>query len=140
MEFGMIGPCIVLCMGCVGSAIGCGIAVMASHGVMHYVKDGVTKFVAISFLPATQAIYGMIMMTILKGKVLDGSISALTSLGIGTFVGLALLMSAFFQGKSTASAIEAIAKNSDVFGKAVLGPGALEVFALFAWVFAILLF
>ena len=135
----MVGPCIALSMGCMGSAIGCGIAIMASHGVMHYVKEGLIKFVGISFLPSTQSMYGIVALFQLKAKVLNNSMSPLTALGAGIFVGSALMLSAIFQGKSVASAIEASAKNGDVFGKAIIGPGSLEAYALLALVFGAIL-
>ena len=39
MDIGMVGPALVLGLGCIGSSIGCGIAGMASHAVMSRVEE-----------------------------------------------------------------------------------------------------
>ena len=62
MDYEMIGPAIVMGMGCLGSSIGCGIAGMASHGVMTRVDEGHGKFIALSAIPSSQSIYGFILM------------------------------------------------------------------------------
>ena len=53
MNFEMIGPALVLALGCIGSAIGCGIAGMASHGVMSRVDENHGKFIGMSVLPSS---------------------------------------------------------------------------------------
>ena len=65
MDFEMIGPAIVMGMGCLGSSIGCGIAGMASHGVMTRVDEGHGKFIALSAIPSSQSIYGFILMIVM---------------------------------------------------------------------------
>ena len=54
MNFAMIGPAIVLGLACLGSAVGCGIAGMASHGVMARVDENHGKFIGMSALPSLQ--------------------------------------------------------------------------------------
>ena len=83
MDFGMIGPAIVMGLGCLGSSIGCGIAGMASHGVMTRVDEGHGKFIALSAIPSSQSIYGFILMIVMKGHILDGTLSPLSGIGIG---------------------------------------------------------
>jgi len=139
LDFNMVGPGIVLGMGCVGSSIGCGIAGMASHGVMTRVDEGHGKFIALSAMPSSQSIYGFILMIMMSTSIKDGSLSPLSGIGIGFFVGLAIMASSIYQGKCAATAIQATAKQPAIFGKAFAALGIVESFALFAFVFALLI-
>ena len=48
MNYDMIGPALVLGLGCIGSAIGCGIGGMASHAVMSRVEENHGIFIGMS--------------------------------------------------------------------------------------------
>ncbi len=139
MDFSMVGPGIVFGLGCIGSSIGCAIAGMASHGVMTHVDEGHGKFIGLSALPSSQSIYGFVLMILMAGKLNDGTLSALTAIGIGTSVGLALMICAIYQGKVVATAIQASGKQPAIFGKCAAAAGIVETCALFAFVFAILI-
>ena len=139
MNYDMVGPAIVLGMGCIGSAIGCGIAGMASHAVMSRVEENHGKFIAMSAVPSSQAIFGFVLMLLMSNSIKAGSLSALSAIGIGFFVGCALMASAIFQGKCAASGIQATAKQPAIVGKCFVALGVVESFALFAFVFALLL-
>lgn len=139
MELDMIGPGIVLGLGCLGSSIGCGIAGMASHGVMTRVEEGHGKFIGLSAIPSSQSVYGFILMVLMRNAIRAGTLAGLSGIGIGFFVGLAIMFSSIFQGKCAATAIQATAKQPAVFGKALAALGIVESFALFAFVFALLL-
>ena len=77
MDFSMFGPGIALGLGCLGSAIGCGIAGMASHGVMTHVDEGHGKFIGISAMPSSQSIYGFILMIRMKAAIIAKTVSPL---------------------------------------------------------------
>lgn len=139
MDFEMIGPAIVMGLGCIGSSIGCGIAGMASHGVMTRVDEGHGKYIALSAIPSSQSIYGFILMIVMRGAIRAGTLSAVTAIGIGLFVGLAIMFSSIYQGKCAVSAIQAAAKQPAIYGKTIAALGIVESFALFAFVFALLL-
>jgi V/A-type H+/Na+-transporting ATPase subunit K len=139
MEYDMIGPAIAMGLGCVGSSIGCGIAGMASHGVMSRVDEGHAKYIAYSAIPASQSIYGFILMILMAGNIKAGALTGMAGIGIGLFVGFALMASAIFQGKCAATAIQASAKQPAIYGKTGVSLGIIESFALFAFVFALLL-
>lgn len=139
MDLGMIGPGIVLGLGCLGSSIGCGIAGMASHGVMSRVDEGYGKFIGMSAVPSSQSIYGFVLMILMKNSILAGTLSPLAAIGIGTFVGIAIMASSIYQGKCAATAIQASAKQPAIFGKCFAALGIVESFALFAFVFALLI-
>lgn len=140
MDFSMVGPGIVLGLACLGSSIGCGIAGMASHGVMTHVDEGHGKFIGLSAMPSSQSIYGLVLMLLMKGALDAKTLSAMSAVGIGFFVGLALMVSSIFQGKAAATAIQASAKQPVIFGKTFAAVGIIESFSLFAFVFALVLF
>jgi len=135
----MVGPAIVMGLGCLGSSIGCGIAGMASHGVMTRVDEGHGKFIALSAIPSSQSIYGFILMIVMRGAIKAGTLTAMNALGIGVFVGLAIMVSSIYQGKCAVTAIQASAKQPAVYGKTFAALGIVESFSLFAFVFALLL-
>ncbi len=139
MSFAMIGPAIVLGLACLGSAIGCGIAGMASHGVMARVDENHGKFIGMSALPSSQAIYGFVLMLLMKNAIVANTLTAWNGIGIGVFIGLAIMLSAIYQGKCAATGIQASAKQPAVYGKCLAALGIVESFSLFAFVFALLL-
>jgi len=139
MDIGMVGPAIVLGLGCLGSSIGCGIAGMASHGAMTRVEEGHGKFIALSAVPASQSIYGFLMMIMMKDSIRGGGLSGAAGIGIALFVGIAIMMSSVYQGKCAATAIQATAKQPGVFGKASAAIAIVETFSIFAFVFGLLL-
>ncbi len=139
MDFAMIGPALALSLGCIGSAIGCGIASMASHAVMSRVEENHGQFIGMAVMPASQSIYGFVLMILMKNNLDGGSLSPMTGVGIGLFVGLALLVSSAYQGMCAASGIQASAKQPAILGKCFATLGIIESFALFAFVFALIL-
>lgn len=139
MDYDMIGPAIVMGLGCIGSSIGCGIAGMASHGMMTRVDEGHGKFIALSAIPSSQAIYGFILMIMMKGAIKTGTLTGLGGIGIGLFVGVAIATSSIYQGRCCVTAIQAAAKQPAILGKTFAALGIVESFALFAFVFALLL-
>lgn len=139
MNLDMVGPAIVLGLGCIGSAIGCGIAGMASHGVMARVDENHGKFIGMSAMPSSQAIYAFVLMLLMSDSIREKSLSAAAGIGIGTSVGLAIMLSSIYQGMCAATGIQASAKQPAVFGKCFAALGIVESFSLFAFVFALLL-
>jgi V/A-type H+-transporting ATPase subunit K len=139
MDLGVVGPALALGLSCLGSAIGCGIAGMASHGVMSRVEEGHGKFIGMSAAPSSQSIYGFILMLLMKQSIDAGTLTPLSALGIGIGSGLAIMFSAIYQGMCGASGIQASAKKPEIFGKCFAALGIVESFALFAFVFALLI-
>jgi len=139
LDLKMIGPAICLGLGCIGSAIGCGIAGMASHGVMSRVEEGHGKFIGISAVPSSQMIYSFVLMLLMKNAIVAGSLSEYSGIAMGIFSGGAIMVAAIYQGMCGATAIQATAKQPSLFGKCFAALGIVESFALFAFVFALLL-
>jgi len=139
MNYDMVGPALSLGLSAIGSSIGCGIAGMASHAVMARVEEGHGKFIGMAAAPSSQAIYGFILMLLMSNAIKRGDLSALSGIGIGAASGTAIMVSAIFQGRAAATGIQASAKQPAIFGKCFMALGIIESFALFAFVFALLI-
>ncbi|MBM3193832.1 MAG: ATP synthase subunit C [Chlamydiae bacterium] len=139
MGYDMIGPALSLAFSAIGASIGCSVAGMTSHGVMSRIEEGHGKFIGLSAVPASQLIYGFILMLLLRNAIEAGSVTQLSSIFIGGGSGLAIMVAAIYQGLCCATAIQATAKQPSVFGKTFVAIGIVESFALFAFVFALLL-
>lgn len=135
----MAGPVIALGLSAIGSCIGCYIAGAASHAVMSRVEEGHGKFIGMSAAPSSQSIYGAILMLLMSKAILTGSLSPMSGVVMGLFAGSALMLSAIFQGMVCATGIQASAKQPSIFGKCFASVGIIESFALFTFVFCILL-
>lgn len=140
INFDMAGPAIALGLSAIGSSIGCGIAGEASHAIMSRVEEGHGKFIGMAAAPSSQSIYGFILMLLMSKAILAGTLSPMSAIAIGLFSGSAIMVSAIYQGKVCASGIQASAKQPAVFGKCFAAIGIIESFALFAFVFSLLLF
>lgn len=139
MDVGMIGPALVLSLGCIGSAIGCGLAGMTSHAVMSRVEENHGPFIAMSAVPSSQSIYGFILMYQMRDKILSGDLNPTVALGIAVAAGTALLVSSLYQGMCAASGMQAAAKEPVIISKCFAALGIVESFSLFVFVFTLLL-
>lgn len=139
MNFNMVGPIIVLGLSSMGSCVGCYIAGAASHAVMAREEEGHGKFIGLSAAPSSQSIYGFILMLLMQKAILAGTLSPVSGIAMGIFSGLAFVFSSIFQGKVCATGILATAKQPSIFGKCFASVGIIESFALFNFVFSILL-
>ena len=139
MDYAMVGPAIMLSLPIIGSAIGCALAWMVCQGVMSRVEEGHGKFIGLSCAPSTQAVLGIVLTLAMKGKILAGELSSIDAIAIAVFVGVAMAVTAIYQGMCAATAIQASAKQPAIFGKASLALGIVEGFAIFVFVFAFLL-
>lgn len=139
MNFDMFGPALALGLSAIGSSVGCGIAGMASHAVMSRVEEGHGKFIGMAAAPSSQVIYGFILMLLMSRAIQAGTLSPMSGVGIGLSSGLAIMASAIYQGKVAATGIQASAKQPAIFGKCFAAVGIVESFALFAFVFALLI-
>lgn len=124
-------------LGAVGSVIGCAIAGQTACGAMLDVESGYGRFVGISAMPSSQMIYGIVVMFTLERQVTPEAAGALFA--IGMLCGVALMCSAIYQGRCCASAINASKAKPEVFGLSVAPAAIVEGFAVFAFVFALVL-
>ncbi len=136
LDLATFGAILALGLGAIGSSVGCGIAGMTSHGVMAKTDEGHGLFIALSAMPASQTIYGFVLMILLQGAT---KMNPFGVFGIGLAAGLGLMMSAIYQGKTCSSAILGVAKKPSIAGKSFIAPGIVESFALFAMIGGIVL-
>ena len=144
---GWIGLYAPMALGAIGSMIGCALAGQTACGAMLDVESGLGRFVGVSAMPSSQTIYGIVVMFTLQGAVTSESsgslqLSAINAGGVcalGIFAGLALLVSAVYQGKCCAASINASKSKPEVFGLSIAPAAIVEGFAVFAFVFALVL-
>jgi V/A-type H+-transporting ATPase subunit K len=137
MNFSQIAIGAVCALSAVGSGIGAGVAGMASIGAWKkcFAQNKPAPFMMIAFVgaPLTQTVYGFILMNALKAA--SGRMDPGCLLGIGIFGGLAMGVSAWYQGKAGAAAADAFAETGKGFGNYIMVIGLVETVALFIMVF-----
>ena len=134
---GWIGLYAPLALGAVGSMLGCLRGGMAACGAMLEVESGYDRFVGVAAMPSSQTIYGIVVT-----MALPTTISPVNSPGIfalGALSGVALMFSALAQGSACAAAINASKSKPEVFGISLAPAALIEGFAVFAFVFALVL-
>lgn len=134
---GWLGLYGVMALAAVGSIIGCAVAGQAAIGAMLESRSGYGRFIGISAMPSSQIIYGIVIMFSLNREVTAAAGPGL--FGIGIFGGLALMLSAIRQGECCASAINAAKEKPEIFGVSLAPAAIVEGFAVFAFVFALVL-
>ena len=138
ITLGWLGVFAPVALGAVGSSIGCSVAGQAACGAMLDVESGYGKFVGLSAMPSSQVIYGIVIMFILKALGVTAT-TAPTLFGIGLLTGVALMYSAVYQGQAVAAAINASKNKPEVSGLAIAPAAIVEGFAVFAFVFALVM-
>jgi V/A-type H+-transporting ATPase subunit K len=131
---GLFSP---MALGAIGSVIGCAVAGQAAIGAMVDTDSGYGRYIGVSVMPSSQVIYGIVIMFSLQRDVPPETAPAL--FGIGLLSGLALLFSAMRQGQACASAIHASKTKPEIFGLSLAPAAIVEGFAVFAFVFALVL-
>ena len=132
-------------LGSIGSMIGCAIPGQTACGAMMDMEGGHGRLIGVSAMPSSQTIYGIVVMFSLQTAATVGDKVSLTAenafgiFAIGVLVGMALLISAVYQGRCLASAINVIKSKPEVFGLSIAPAAIIEGFAVFAFVFALFL-
>jgi V/A-type H+-transporting ATPase subunit K len=137
VTLGWVGIYAPLALGSVGSMVGCTRAGAAACGAMLEVERGFGRFVGIAAMPSSQTIYGIVVMFLLRREVTVANAPGMFAIGI--LVGLALMLSAFAQGSACAASINASKSKPEVFGISLAPAALVEGFAVFAFVFALVL-
>ena len=132
----------------IGSAYGCGSASCAAMGAWKkcYAQNKPAPFQLLIFAgaPLSQTIYGMIVMFIVMG----GASDALTIANsgnwivyslVGVLAGIAMGVSALWQGISAAAACDAFAETGKGFANQLMALGIVETVAIFVLAFSIVL-
>ena len=139
MNIAFLGMAAALGLSAAGSAFGTGFAGMSSVGAWKkcYAGGKQAPFIMIAFAgaPLTQTIYGFLLMNFIKSSNCDPSLA----LWVGVFGGLAIGMSALFQGRCAAAAADALGATGKGTANYFIVIGVIETVALFTLVFSLLL-
>jgi len=139
MQFKDLGAILVLALAAVGSGCGTGIAGMAAIGAWkkNFAQNKAASFMLVVFVaaPLTQIVYGMIVMR----QLMEIANKGLFLWSIGAFSGLAIGLSAFWQGKCAACACDAMGETDKGFGNYLVVLGMAETVALLVMVFTLML-
>jgi V/A-type H+/Na+-transporting ATPase subunit K len=134
---GWIGLYAPIALGAAGSIIGCAVAGQAAIGAMLEAESGHGRYLGASAMPSSQIIYGIVVMFTLDREITIGTAQGL--FGVGVLVGLALMLSAIYQGRCCASAINASKAKPEIFGLSLAPAAIVEGFAVFAFIFALVI-
>jgi len=137
LTLGWIGLYAPLVLGAIGSMIGCLRGGMAACGAMLEVERGFGRFVGVAAMPSSQTIYGIVVTMALPTTINTGNTPGIVALGV--LSGVALLISALAQGTACAASINASKSKPEVFGISLAPAALIEGFAVFAFVFALVL-
>ena len=137
-----IGMAAALGLSAAGSAFGAGFAGMSAVGAWKkcYASGRPAPFIMIAFsgAPLTQTIYGFLLMNFIRSAA-SVETNPNLGLGIGIFCGLAIGLSALFQGKCAAAAADALGATGKGTANYFIVIGIVETVALFTLVFGLLL-
>lgn len=137
LVLGWLGAFAPLALGAVGSMIGCSRAGQAAIGAMLEIESGYGRFVGVAAMPSSQVIYGVVVTLTFGGAMKAASAPGIFSIGV--LAGVALMVSAIYQGYACASAISVAKSKPEVFGVSLAPAAVVEGFAVFAFVFALVL-
>lgn len=145
----VFGAMAALVLGGIGSALGISIAAGQGAGVLSEKPSLFGKVFLLMLLPGTQGLYGMVfafLVTSFTGIQSDLALAQQMTPGIGVALcivgitlGLVLLLSAKYQGETSAAAINLVAKKEDQFGRGIILPALVETYAVFGLLVAILM-
>lgn len=134
---GWVGIFSPAALGAIGSVIGCTRAGQAACGAMLEADGGYGRFIGISVLPSSQIIYGIVITLTLNRAVTLATAPGL--FGIGVLSGIALMYAGIYQGDCCASSINASKNKPEIFGLSISPAAIVEGFAVFVFVFALVL-
>lgn len=137
-QFKDLGCSLVLGLAGCGSALGAGVAGMAAIGAWKksFVQNKTASFLLVAFVgaPLTQTIYGNIVMNRMSQLAVSGQFVW----GLGAFCGLAIGLSAYWQGRCAAVACDAMGETGKGFGNYLAVLGITETVALLVMVFCLI--
>lgn len=136
---GKVGAACALVFGALGSTLGIGAAGPAAVGAWKkcYLQNKAAPFILVTFIgaPLSQTIYGMILMNNIIRTSVAHPVGYPVHLVVGLFGGIAIGLSAWYQGIIGAHAADAMAETGKGFGNYLMALGVIETVALFVMVF-----
>ena len=135
--FGWVGIFAPLALGAIGSMVGCSKAGMSATGALLEVDSGYGRYIGLAAMPSSQTIFGIVVMLTLNVELTLANSPGIFALGL--LSGLALMISGFAQGDAIAAAINTSKSKPEVYGISIAPAAIIEGFAVFAFVFALVL-
>jgi V/A-type H+-transporting ATPase subunit K len=137
-----LGGAAALSFAAIGSALGTGTAGMAGIGAWKkcYLQGKPAPFILLVFIgaPLSQTIYGLLLLLAFNKMAVDPAVASVmwpAVLGAGIIGGIAMGMSAWYQGKVGAAGSDALAETGQGFGNYLTTLGIVETVALFVMIF-----
>ncbi len=137
LTLGWVGVYAPLALGAIGSMVGVARGGMAACGALLEVESGYGRFIGVSAMPSSQTIYGIVVTLTLNVALTTENAPGIASIGL--LAGIALMLSGFAQGSACAAAINASKSKPEIFGISIAPAAVVEGFAVFAFVFALVL-
>ncbi len=139
LQFKDLGLISVLALSAFGSAAGAGTAGMSAIGAWkkNFSQNKTASFllVALTAAPLTQTIYGFIVMN----KMTELAAKGQYLWAMGVFAGMAIGLSAYWQGKCAAVACDSFGETGKGFANYMAVLGMTETVALFVMVFTLVI-
>jgi V/A-type H+-transporting ATPase subunit K len=141
MEFVSLGAAYTAVgLAAIGSTIGTGMAGAAAIGAWKkcYQQGKPAPFLLMALVgaPLSQTIYAMIMMISIKGKIMNHPEHLPIYLCIGLVGGVAMMLSAIYQGRAAAGGCVSYAETGQGFANSLMVLGVVETCAIFALIFS----
>ena len=142
-----LGASLAVGLCCVGSAKGTGMVGEAATGVLCQAPEHFSKCLILQVLPGTQGLYGLVVwfFSLFTMGAFSGGIVPLTiTQGLTMFVACIPMaiggwLSAIFQGRVAASAINVVAKKPNDWAKGIILCGIVEFYAILSLLASVLL-
>ena len=147
LALALLGSGLAVGLSCVGSAKGTGIAGEAGAGLLSQDPSKSGKVMVLQLLPGTQGLYGLVVwfFALFTMGAFSGGIQPL-SITEGATIFAACLpialggwLSAIFQGRVAAAAINVVAKKPDDWAKGIILCGIVEFYAILSLLASVLL-
>lgn len=148
LTLALFGAALAALLAGIGSAMGIGIAGESAAGVMTEDPDKFGSCLILQALPGTQGIYGLLITFFVLNKLgmLGGGEVAAVNWNQGLQIFASCLpiaivgwISAIYQGRTSAAAIQMISKKPEAMGKAIILPAMVETYAVLALLTSILM-
>jgi V/A-type H+-transporting ATPase subunit K len=137
LGLGWVGIYSAMVLAGIGSMVGCARAGQAACGALLEAEGGYGRFIGVASMPASQSVYGIVITLALARTVTAENAGALAAIGL--LGGMALLVSAVYQGEACAAAINVSKNKAEIFGLSIAPAAFIEGFAVFVLAFALVL-
>ncbi len=145
VALGIAGAVTCLALSAVGSAFGTGFAAAGAIGAWKkcYAQNRPAPFQLMTYVgaPITQTLYGMLLMFTMISTAQDPNLlpgGGAAMLILGAFAGLAIGMSALFQGRAAACAADSHGETGQGLTNNLSALGIVETVAIFVMIFTLL--